>query len=171
MEKNKQIMTVALVLLAIIGIIMWLRRRSSQESGYVMPRGYFLPITTTPTTPTTTPTTTTTDTTSGARTMGDGTTSGTTTPTPPPTAPAPTPITAYPVAGGTYFYDPITKTYILNPMAQVTPQQAMQKVEVAKAEVAKIESAKTTNDIVSKLAIISPLLLIVIIFLLIRKNY
>ena len=45
---------------------------------------------------------------------------------------APTPITAYPVAGGTYFYDPITKTYILNPMAQVTPQQAMEKVEVAK---------------------------------------
>lgn len=169
MENKKQVMMVALVLLAITGIILWLRRNRKDESGYVMPRGFFLPVTTTTTTPTTPTTPTTTpDSTAGARTTGSGTTSDATPPTPTPT---PAPNTPYPVAGGIYFYDPIMKTYILNPMAQVSPQEAAAKVEVAKAEVAKIESAKSSDDMMRKFAIISPLLLIVVIFLIISKNY
>lgn len=168
MENKKQVMMVALVLLAITGIILWLRRNRKDESGYVMPRGYFQPIPTTTTTTTPTDTTSTTSTTTGARTMGTDTTTSTPSPTP---APTPAPNTPYPVAGGTYFYDPIMKTYVLNPMAQVTPQEAAAKVEVAKAEVAKIEAAKSNDDMMRKFAIISPLLLIVVILFLINRNY
>ena len=113
LQDKKKMMVVAVVLLAVIGIIIWLRSRKSQESNYrqVMPRGFFpstpMPTPTPPPPPEPTPTPTPPP---GDSIMGM--------PPPAPTPPPINPAVPYPPYGygypGPMYYNPFPRTYIVD---------------------------------------------------------
>ena len=113
-DKKKVTIAVVLILLLILGIVLWRRRRKSlgkgslpedkEESGYVMPRGFFpgggLPTAATPITPV----------------SNAGRSIVPSTPTPSPTDQCtnpPCPPTPYPYYPGPVYYNPFPQTYII----------------------------------------------------------
>ena len=124
LQDKKKMMVVAVVLLAVIGIIIWLRSRKSQESNYVMPRGFF------PSTPAPTPTPPPEPTPTPTPPPGDSMGTPPPAPTPPPPINSGNPAVPYPPYGygypGPMYYNPFPRTYIVD---EARPNRYMNKGE------------------------------------------